>query len=242
MKIVKNIESEKLINALIFLTGLISVLAGVIFENAMKEQVSTVLISIGASIIASSVVAYITSVYLLKRKKQKEITEIWGLRSITGNRSEMNVEIDRRLEKMSKSLDIIAYGLKSFRESKGNLLMSKIERGVKIRILTVNPDSEVLAYRDSAENKINGSTANDIRQLVKWLGEFESSSVEIRFCEFLPTELYFRVDDRIFVGPYEIGKESQRTITLEFAGDTKGFGYYSDYFESLWSTAGREKM
>lgn len=236
MKIEKYLENEKLIHSFIFAVGFISVLVGVLFENLLNGQVSTVLISVGASIIASSIVAYITSIYFFKRKKQKEVTELWGLKSITDSRAEMNIEIDKRIEKMSRSLDVVAYGLKSFRESKGDLIKSKIASGVKVRILTVNPDAEILRHRDSAENKIEGSTANDIRNLVEWIKKISASNkqVEIRFCNFLPTELYFKVDDRIYVGPYEIGKESQRTITLEFAGGTKGFAYYADYFEVLW--------
>ena len=238
MSVKKYLENERLVNLLIFAFGVILVTIGILLEDLLKGQASTVLVSVGASIIASSIVAYITSIYILKRKKQKEVTELWGLKSITGSRAEMNIEIDKRIEKMSRSLDVVADGLKSFRESKSDLIKSKIARGVKVRILTVNPNAKILVYRDLAENRIEGSTANDIRNLVEWLEKIGADKpIEIRFCDFLPTELYFRVDDRIYVGPYEIGKESQRTITLEFAGDTKGFAYYANYFESLWQMA-----
>ena len=201
---------------------------------------NTVVISVGASIVASAVVSYITSVYLLKKKKLREITEIWGLRSITENRSDMNKEVSKRLNDADECLDIIAYGLKSFRESVGDTVKTRVQNGLSIRILTVDPNSEFLSYRDDVENKIKGSTANDIMQLSEWIKELAIdgvTNVELRYCRFLPTELYFRVDSRVYVGPYEIGKESQRTITAEYAGGSKGFSYYTDYFNALWSKA-----
>ena len=236
----KFFESERLINALIFMIGLVLVFIGIMFNGTFGEQWSTVIISVGASIVASSVVSYITATYLVKKKKLKEITEIWGLRSITENRSDMNKEVNKRLKDATKCLDIMAYGLKSFRESSNDIITSKVEQGLSIRILTVNPNSEFLNYRDLVENKMRGSTAYDIVQLSKWVKSLSNSSgakIELKYCQFLPTEMYFRIDKRIYVGPYEIGKESQRTITMEYADGTKGFSYYSDYFDALWLDA-----
>ena len=69
------------------------------------------------------------------------------------NRSYMNKEVSKRLKDAN-----IAYGLKSFRESAGDIVKSKIQNGLEVRILTVNPDSEFLSYCDLVENKIQGST------------------------------------------------------------------------------------
>lgn len=230
-------ENERLINALIFMIGLVLVFIGIMFNETLGEQWSTVIISVGASVVASAVVSYITSIYLFKKKRLKEITDIWGLRSITKNRSEMNREVDKRLKDANKCLDVMAYGLKSFRESTNELIKDKIQDGIKIRILTVNPDSKYLSYRDLMENKMSGSTSHDIRKLADWIKEFSSDSIEIRYCDFLPTELYFRIDGCLYVGPYEIGRESQRTITYEFISGTKGFEYYTDYFDALWNNS-----
>ena len=191
MKIIEYFENEKKTNAFIFAVGVIFVLMGIVLENSLEEQCRTVIISIGASTIAGSVVAYITSIYMFKKKKQKEVTEVWGLRSITGSRAEMNIEINKRLEKIDKSLDIIAYGLKSFRESKGNLIEDKIKKGVAVRILTVDPYSKILSYRDLAENRLPGSTSNDIKQLITWIEKLisdnKNANVKIKYCDFLPT-------------------------------------------------------
>lgn len=235
----KWLENERLVNTLIFLVGLILVFIGIMFKDKLEEQWSTVVISVGASIVASAVVSYITSMYLVKRKKLKEVTEIWGLRSITENRSDMNKEVSKHLKKADKCLDILAFGLKSFRESVGDMIISRIQAGLVVRILTVNPNSKFLAYRDLVENKVEGSTANDIKQLTDWaiMASGFGDKIELRYCDFLPTELYFRVDEHAYVGPYAIGKESQRTITMEYAEGTKGFSYYADYFNMLWAKA-----
>ena len=62
--------SERLENLFIGLTGAIILVVGVLVS---QQEVGTVLVSIGASLIASAVVGYLASLYLFKRKKEKEI-------------------------------------------------------------------------------------------------------------------------------------------------------------------------
>lgn len=73
------ISDEGKTNAIICLIGLLLVCIGIIFNKSIGEQWSTVIISIGASLIASAVIAYLTAIYLFKRKRQRELTEVWGL-------------------------------------------------------------------------------------------------------------------------------------------------------------------
>lgn len=153
----------------------------------------------------------------------------------------MNVLVGERLNKAKDHLDIIAFGLKSFRESKRDIISEKVKHGMSVRIITVDPRCEYLDQRDLDENKVMGSTADSIVQLCRWIVELKKiggDRVEIKFCQTLPTEVYFRVDDYIYAGPYQFGKESQRTITMEFRGPGEGYKYYKDYFDSLWNDKG----
>ncbi len=55
-----------------------------------------------------------------------------------------------------------------------------------------------------------------------------------------PLDLYFRVDNHVFIGPYLYGKTSQQTITYEFGKGGNGYTYYTKYFEDLWNGIGTE--
>ena len=50
-------------------------------------------------------------------------------------------------------------------------------------------------------------------------------------------DFYWRVDDKIFIGPYWHGYKSSDTITYEFSSKGMAFQQYSEYFERLWSNS-----
>lgn len=229
---------ERLINIVVGLIGIIMIFIGILFSKNLGEKWEAVVISIGASLVASAMVSYLTSIYIFKHKKEKEITEAWGLERINDNRAQMNIYVAEKLDKSSENLDIIAFGLKSFRESKTELIKNKIQHGMKIRIITVDPNYQNLYQRDKEENKVSGSTADSIKQLQMWCDDLKKLSpdnIEIKYCHSLPTEMYFRIDNYIYTGPYQIGKESQRMITMEYRGNGLGYSYYNEYFNKLWN-------
>ena len=88
----EKISTEHLINAIIGLVGLILVIIGIM--ASANEKASTILISVGASLVASSIVAFLSSIYIQKYRRAKEISEIWGIRSIEEKRTIMNTRID----------------------------------------------------------------------------------------------------------------------------------------------------
>ena len=108
---------------------------------------------------------------------------------------------------------------------------------MQLRIITISPDNEYLSLKDIDENKVKGSTADSIEKLLEWSKQLKKGSennIEIRALNSLPTEVYFRLDNNIFVGPYQLNRESQQSITMKYSGDTKGFHYYKNYFDELW--------
>ena len=200
-------------------------------------DVKTVIVSVGTSLIASSIVAFLSSIYIQNYKKAEEISEIWGIQSIESKRATINSNVESRMRKAKKHIDIIAYGLKSLRETNSDLIESFLKRGGAVRIITVNPSCETLSIRDMEENKISGSTSDSITKLISWvssLSKKDGYKISLKCSNYLPTELYYRVDNHIYVGPYQFGKESQSTITLEYRRPGKAFSIYEDYFQSLW--------
>ena len=66
----EKISAEHWINIFIALSGIILVAVGIIYSS--REKLSTILISVGASLIASSIVAFLSSIYIQKYRRAKE--------------------------------------------------------------------------------------------------------------------------------------------------------------------------
>jgi hypothetical protein len=235
--------SERLMNLIVFILGILSVVIGValsIGKERHEQLLTTILISVGASLIASAVVTYLTSIYIFKRKKEKEITDFWGLNAIYETRQRMNDSSNEAVEILEENLDIIAFGLRSLRDSKGEVIKNKVKRGLKIRILTIHPNSDFLKQRERDELKAEGSIRQSIIQLFEWVNELkevapQKESISIKFYNNLPFDFYFRVDNILFIGPYLYGIDSQQTISFEFRNNAKGFGFFISYFDKLWN-------
>ena len=84
---------------------------------------------IGKSLIASSVVSFLASKYLIRINTIKNIIEHWGLVAIYETRQGMNRKTDDLFPSLEKNLDIIAWGLQSFRDGKGKLVEAKVKQG-----------------------------------------------------------------------------------------------------------------
>ena len=234
-----NETNERLVNVLVFLTGLVSAVIGML--PLIDGTLSVVLISVGASLIASSIVSYLTSIYIFGMKKEKKITEYWGLNAIYETRQRMNDSCDIATNAAENNLDIVAFGLRSFRDAKTDLISEKVKKGMKVRILTIHPDSEFLKQRERDEKKNEGDIRKTIIDLYEWVEELSNiapkkENVSIKFYDALPLDFYFRVDGTLFIGQYLYKIDSQQTISFEFRDNAKGFDYYTKYFESiLWS-------
>lgn len=226
-----------LINGLICCVGVICLLAALFTKN---QDLRNILLSIGCSLIASSVVSYLTSKYLVRMSRIKNIIENWGLEAIYETRQKMNQSTDIAFESLESHLDIIAWGLKSFRDAKDNVIREKVKRGLKIRFITHHPDSENVKQREIDEKEAPGQIRQTILHLQKWIEDLQKiapkpDNIQVKYYNSLPEDFYFRVDDHVFIGPYLYGISSQQTISYEFKAPAQGAKYYMDYFDRLWN-------
>jgi hypothetical protein len=231
--------NSELLNIVIFFLGLlITLIASLISKN--YEDVRTILISVGTSILASSVVVYLSSHYLFKQSRIKEIIDTWKLAGIYRTRAEMNMRANIFLTESKEQIDIIAFGLKGFRETQSSLIEDKIRNGLRLRILTIDPQSKFLAQREIDEGEVQGQIKNTIIQLTDWVERIKTLSpaqenVELRYYDTLPLDFYFRIDRNLFLGPYMYARSSQQTFSYEFEYGGAGFEYWSTYFEKIWT-------
>ena len=230
------ITNARSVNIIILLVGAILILVGFFLTTDWK----IVLISIGCSLMATAIAVFLSSSYLIKLRRIEELINEWGLVAMFTTRAEMNLDSDEEFSDLSDCIDIVAFGLESFRNSpKIDVFKEKVAAGLKVRILTLKPSSELLIIRDKEESKLEGTTAASIEALKIWVESIRqiapTANIRIKYYDSLPQGFYWRQDDSLYIGPYLYNKISQQTITYKFRSGSKGFDYYKQYFEALWN-------
>lgn len=173
--------------------------------------------------------------------KIKSINE-WGLEKIFRTRAEKNSESDPLLEKHNvKVLDGIAFGLRSFRTNRKDDVLKCLQNGMKMRLITMNPESDFVKQREIEERVSPGSISSSIYDLITWANELNSQSskgkIEVKCYNAMTLDFYWRIDNNVYVGPYLYDIISQQTITAKFCKGGKGYKMYTHYFDSLWNNA-----
>lgn len=147
--------SGTVVNIITGCVGIILILSSILMK--VTNTCGIVFLSIGASILASAIVTFISSRYLLKQNHLSDLINRWGIQNIYLARAEMN-PYSNELLKYTNKLDIIAFGLKGFRESQGIFIKDRVSKGMRLRILTINQESEYLIEIDNNENLSHGAT------------------------------------------------------------------------------------
>ena len=219
-------------HAVIVILGLLCIL----FANILKDTWYTVLISIGTSLLASAFVSVISCYFISKETALRDTVLTWGLKNIFAQRSEIN-PVSEKLLTESKTLDIIACGLKSFLDARKAILEQRLREGnFKLRILTIDPESKTCQAMDSFEDVPSNYTRETILKLIEWVKSVDSPNIELRVYEGIPLEFYFKYDTDLFVGPHH-PKTSQQTVTWQFSTSERGAHIYLKYFDDAWDKA-----
>lgn len=166
----------------------------------------------------------------------KAAKDFMGLNAIYKSRQYMNRVLNN--VSMINTLDVCAFGLRSFRDMKAKEIQYACANGLKIRYLTISPNSIFLKQREKEENVIQGEIAHSIRDCIDFFIRLDMQypgSAVVKTYDALPLNLYWRQDDYLATGPYLFGKTSQLTITYEFTKGSDGFLYYENYFDELWN-------
>ncbi|PWB54779.1 MAG: hypothetical protein C3F06_04030 [Candidatus Methanoperedenaceae archaeon] len=121
-------------------------------------------------------------------------------------------------------------------------LSSLVEKGCKLQVLILNPDSNQVSCRERDEN--NTDLKGQIIQLIHMeklfinnIKEDSRSNIEIRLYDTYPSFAMTIVDDNILrVTPYLFNKKGRACPTIEFVRKDKGvFDVYLNHFNDLWN-------
>lgn len=223
-------------NIIIGIIGVIMTLIGCLIVN---NSLKAFLFGIGASMIASSIVAFLTSYYTISINETEDIITKWQLRNIFRTKQEMNAESNECLDDVKKKIDIIAIGMSGFLNYKGSVLERKLQEGVRIRIISCD-NLEMLTQREIDENATSYQATNTMKSEVinlnNWVSNMKSKKfkIDIKFHSTYPGFSYLRIDNDIFFGPNLPLYKSQINMAFQFDLDGVGGQYLDNYFEQLW--------
>lgn len=219
--------------------GLVCLIIGIIFillDIFSLKTSQNLWISIGCSLIASGVVILLTALFV-ERIKVNPLDK-WGIDKIYATRSEKNADSDPNLDKAQYCVDGIAFGLTSFRSKYTKKVEQALRKGVKFRIITMNPTGDFIHPREKEEGEVEGNIQESINKLVEWANDLNKKKykgrIEVKAYDCMTLDFYWRVDNTMYIGPYWYGYKSGDTITYRFQQGGKAFSLYSDYFDSLW--------
>ena len=241
-------KAKYIINLVVLVVGMVLIVVAFVIKpdnveaDKNKEVAANLALSIGSSLTATSLMTLFLIVLLPDdtHGEENELQE-WGINHIYRERGEVKLS-GTQLPK--EHLDYIAFGLKHFREAnKPAEIEQQLKRGLIIRIITLNPNSQFVTEQQRMENR-DGLKAEieGLQELQKNLLEAVGSRckgrIEIKYYNSLPLSFYCRADQRVFVGPYLPGMASENVITYEFKAGAAGGNYYANIFETLWTGKG----
>lgn len=228
-----------------YLIGIIiSLLIGIIvlmWGRSVESDsfVSTLLISIGTSIVAGVIVTFID---VLSKSFQdymfvdiNNIIDKAGISKIFFKRD--LDEYDELIKGLSDSIDISGYSLRSFYQSYGDILIEKVSKNkkIKIRMLLVDPSTIFSQDMEELENGVPGdiyrSSINTMYQ--KFKGH---TGIQIRTIKHSMGHMTYRIDDVMYVGPFFHEKSSKSTHTIKLKKGELFTSYQKD-FDRMWDEA-----
>lgn len=237
----------KAVNRMVGWIGLACTLLGFLVQN-FNGDIGTILLSVGASILATALVTCINAKYMMKTQRMEGLISIWRLHDIYESKAEMNnPDANAALEQCKDSIDIIAEGLFNYITMKGDVLKEKIlKNGVKVRIISCDSDEMLrLRARDEIGPESSGDDAvTKVKKLDQWIGDIhkelekegrDKENVQICYHSSYPGFSYLRIDAMSFVSANLWGKPSQQCFAISFEGNGKGDTYFRKYFEKLWN-------
>ncbi|HZK55521.1 MAG TPA: hypothetical protein VFC84_15215 [Desulfosporosinus sp.] len=123
----------------------------------------------------------------------------------------------------AKSIDIAGYSLRGFMQShKETIGKLSLNDGFKLRIVFVDPESEISKNREIVEEgKCKGLFETSYQSVCDILGPMHG--VEIYKVNFALSTMIFRIDDVMYIGPHFVKEASKTCLTMKL--DSKGWAF-----------------
>lgn len=228
-----------------YLAHFIIFVVGVVFIN-LDGEYKAVFDSIGTSLAAAAITGLVIFTYIkyaddLRVNVQMLVT--LGLHQAFDMRGLKNTnEYKSRLEKASKNIDILGYGLGTFREEH-QADFSTWKNKCKVRVLLIDPDfptseNSLCDQRDVEEGKLQGVLRQEVARFIEStqsiVGVGQNGSFSLRYFKCIPSITICRIDDEILWGPYFVNHLSRDTPMFIVKKGGVLYEQILGQFESIW--------
>ena len=202
------------------------------------NQNTTAYQNIGASLIASAIVAFATLwIDFIRGGEQLRADELAraGLQQVFERR---NLEEYEPQVKKSSHIWVTGYTLRAFTESNEPIFRERVRRGDKfsVRMLLVDPESHIAIMMEAAERQSSGSYKASFlttRQQLAGLDEH----IQIRLLKKPLPSMIYMLDSTLYTGPYPNKGSSRHAFTLKIEANSWLFDRQKEEFEGRWGTA-----
>lgn len=123
----------------------------------------------------------------------------------------------------AKTIDISGYSLRAFMQSHKETIVRLCRNdGFKLRIVIVDPESEISKNREIVEEgRYTGLFKTSYQSVCDLLGPL--NGVEIYTINFALSTMIFRIDDVMYIGPHFVKEASKTCLTMKL--DSKGWAF-----------------
>lgn len=239
----KNVRNRIIVNKINFvLFGLfiIGVLIYLIsFFLQVDASIKTILYCTAGSIIASTLVLFIILKQLLDLSEIKTLIEKWGLNAIYRTKKEVMKVADRLKKNTEWELDVFIYtpGQAAWLDDK--VLSKKVSKELRIRVLTLNPESPVIDRLEKDMPWGKGEIKQAVLQIEKVMEKLRKLTskpefLQVKYYNNIPLDFYIKADTLILAAPYMPAAQNDDVLSYEYQRNTLGYEYFQSYFEKLW--------
>lgn len=190
--------------------------------------------SVGSAIFASAIVGFVYFGYMKAEKRYDHairMADEWGLIDIYPDRQQED-RYRPKIQDANNQIDIQAITLTRLYTDLGEELENAGKRGVKIRILLIEPGSEMCNWIEEAHGEYS-DLSKKVETSVENYSSMDTDNVTVRYYSSLPIN-YFRIDDQAFFGPY-FTEPSRNTDTMLAETHGKLVQSYRNHFEDVWT-------
>jgi hypothetical protein len=229
-KIKNAIRSFILINIVIIILGVVAL--GIGLGGSGLNWVA----GVGTALVGGGIARF-ADLGLYKREKEyglaEEFIDDWGILDIQDGRGRTEIDQYEQVMKDCKdTLQIQAISLSRLQNDLGDLLNRLGDHNVEMKILLMDPNSDICEWY-AAANPERGNLQAKIERSTEELLDRDIDSMEVRYYDGIPIN-YFRVDDKAFSGPYFLSRPGRSTVTF-LSEEGKDFeSQYGENFRELW--------
>lgn len=227
-----------LVNALIFVIGLLVLNIDEIKENVLREGIGISLVSTG--IAGAILYLHVRSESTLKNRLDS-IYKSRILKIFPARAANIRDEYTERLENSSE-IDVLGLGLSAFREDFRGKLIEWARAGRDIRILVLDPDfpsseNSLARIRDLEEGNDIGRIGRESERFIDDFAETARDwpNFRVRYYQAIPSLNMLRAGNEMFWGPYIVGTQSRNMPTLLVEQGGFLFENLKGHFEKLWT-------